>query len=113
MQSLILECAVRALLIAIFTGAVLGALRVKAARARHAVWTSVVVFMLALPVWTAWGPKAVVRVLNPVAATAVSRPIVSTDAFSAPDPKPMPPVRSAAWTWQSVLLGIYLLGFFA
>jgi TonB family protein len=112
MQSLILECAVRAFLIAIFMGAILGALRVKAARARHAVWTSVVVLMLALPVWTAWGPKAVVRVLNPVAASTTSLPIVSTDAFSAPVPAPTPPVRGLAWTWQSILPGIYLLGFF-
>ena len=63
MQALILECAIRACLIAICTGAVLHILRVKAARVRHTVWASVVVWMLALPVWTAWGPRAVVRAI--------------------------------------------------
>ena len=61
MQNLLLECAVRAALMAVCTAAVLYVLQVKAARVRHAVWASVVVLMLALPVWTAWGPRAVVR----------------------------------------------------
>jgi hypothetical protein len=96
MQNLILECAVRASLIAIGTGAVLHILRVKAARVRHTAWASVVVLMLALPVWTAWGPRAVVLVLKPA---AINQPTVSIDAFSGalpPQtvPAEAPPVRS-------------------
>jgi len=109
MQNLILECAIRALLIAICAGAVLYALRVKAARVRHAVWASVVIWMLALPVWTAWGPRAVVRVLSPVASPAANRTTISTDTFSPQAASPT--VRISAWTWQNCLAGIYLLGF--
>jgi TonB family protein len=114
MQRLILECAVRALLIALCTGAVLFLLRVKAARVRHAVWASVVAMMLALPVWTAWGPKAVVRVLNPAATPTTAPPTTSLEISATQQaPPPKPAVRSATLTWQNYLAGIYLLGFFA
>ncbi len=111
MQNLILECAVRAFLIAICMGAVLSVLRVKAPRVRHAVWAGVVVLMLALPLWTAWGPRTAVRVLSPVTAPAVNRSIVSADAISGQ--AAAPPVRGLTWTWQSWLAAIYLLGFCA
>ena len=107
MQNLILECAVRACLIAVCMGAVLWVLRVKAARVRHAVWASVVVLMLALPVWTAWGPRAVVRATDTLAVqAAVQAWPLGTMA--------QPAVRSRAWSqgwpWQSYLIGIYLFG---
>jgi TonB family protein len=118
MQNLILECVIRASLIAVCTGAVLYILRVKAARVRHAVWAGVVVLMLTLPVWTAWGPRAVVRVPKPATAAAINRSTISTDTFSAqtlPQPfsveMPKPPVWSLAWSWRNCLAGIYLLGF--
>ena len=117
MQYLILECAVRALLIAVCTGAVLLILRVKTARVRHGVWASVVVLMLALPVWTAWGPRAVVRVLHPAATPTVSQSAVSAAVISAqalpeafPAESPAPPVRRLALTWWNCLAALYLLG---
>src|SRR5216684_1591733 len=117
MQNLILECAVRASLIAICTAAFLYILRVKAARVRHGVWASVVVLMLALPVWTAWGPRAVVRVLNPWLNPATPRSTISTGIISGqalietlPVETPKPPVRSLLWTWRSALTGVYLVG---
>jgi TonB family protein len=120
MQTLILECAVRASLIAICTGAILYILRVKGARMRHTVWASVVVLMLALPVWTAWGPRAVVRLLKPATAPTVNVSTLSAEAFSGQRlpqalrvEMPKPPVRSVTLTWQSFLAGIYLLGFCA
>jgi beta-lactamase regulating signal transducer with metallopeptidase domain len=64
-----LESSVRVMLIALGAAAVLGVFRVKAARVRHNVWAAVVVAMLALPLWIAWGPMAVVRVL-PAATVA-------------------------------------------
>ena len=33
------------------------------AAARHSAWTGVVILMLLLPVWTAWGPKVSWRIL--------------------------------------------------
>src|ERR1700689_4176433 len=118
MEKLILECMVRGGLIAVCTGVGVYMLGVKAARVRHAVWAGVVVLMLALPVWTAWGPRAVVRVLKPATAPTISRSTISTGAVSAqalpqefPMEMPTPPVRSLAWTWRSCLAGVYLLGF--
>jgi TonB family protein len=120
MQNLILECAVRASLTAVCMGAVLCILRVKSARVRHAVWTSVVVLMLALPVWTAWGPRAMVRVLRPADTPTTSRSTASIAAFSAQAlPQAFraatrkPPVDSPTLTWRNCLAGIYLLGFCA
>ena len=114
MPRLVLEFAVRAALIAIGTAAVLGLLRVKSAGARHAAWAGVTVLMLLLPVWTAWGPRATVRMLPPVAAPA-ALPIVfdlpalppATYAVAQPIPRP-----SFQWTWRMSLAAAYLLGAF-
>jgi len=117
MQHLILECALRSLLIAISAGTVLHILQVRNARVRHAVWASVVALMLALPVWTAWGPRAVVRVLPPPATPAVSRsaaPEAAVSAQALPQAfhaeTPLPPSRSLAWSWRNCLAALYLLG---
>jgi hypothetical protein len=67
MERLWLECAVRAALIVAAAAVVLSAMRVKDANAKHSVWAGVVAMMLLLPIWTAWGPEASLRVLPPVA----------------------------------------------
>src|SRR5262245_50670848 len=63
MERLLFECAVRATLFAIVTALALWGMRIKNAGARHRVWSGVVVLMLALPFWTAWGPHVSVPVL--------------------------------------------------
>jgi len=110
MMQLIVECVVRSVVIAFCTAIVLYVLRVKAARVRHAVWASVVVLMLVLPVWTAWGPKAVLRILKPAPAIAVAQPAVAQQTLPEGE-GPASPVERAVWTWQDSLLGLYLLGF--
>ena len=109
MEKLILECAVRSVLIAVCTALALYALRVRAARVRHAVWASVVVLMLALPLWTAWGPKAVLRVLKPAPVVAASEMAVVTmtqvDSVASPVT-----ARKKTWSAGDYLLGIYFLG---
>ena len=65
MEHLFFECAVRAALFVGATAIVLHAMRVKAAAARHGVWAGVVVLMLLLPIWTAWGPRVSLRLLPP------------------------------------------------
>ncbi len=112
MEKLILECVVRSLLIAVCTAAALFVLRVKAARVRHAVWASVVGLMLILPVWTAWGPKAVLRVLKPEPAIVYTQPLEVQQTVSDPE-GPAVPVRSELWTWQNAMIAAYLLGFCA
>ena len=70
MERLFVECAVRAALIAVVTAVVLRAIGIKSAAARHTAWSSVMLTMLLLPVWTAWGPKAPIRLLPPLAQPA-------------------------------------------
>ncbi len=118
MERLLLECAIRALLIATAAAVVLRIMQVRTATARHAAWAGVVVLMLLLPLWTAWGPKASVRVLPPLpernAIQAV--PAVSADSMAgvwlrelypeASEPAPPP----SGWHWRDLLLVIYALG---
>jgi beta-lactamase regulating signal transducer with metallopeptidase domain len=117
MQRLFLEFVVRAALIAVGTAAVLKFLRVKTAGARHAAWASVVVLMLMLPVWTAWGPKAPLRVLPAIGAPGASRVIAPA---TAPSQDPLaqkldlessrPAPRSPALNWWTCMAGLYLFG---
>jgi beta-lactamase regulating signal transducer with metallopeptidase domain len=105
MERLFLECAVRAALMVGATAIVLYAMRVKAATARHSVWTGVVALMLLLPIWTAWGPKASLRVLSPLAQSIANKAkapikISSTGVLRSTEVDP----KIAVW------LGAYLLG---
>jgi hypothetical protein len=63
MQTLLIESSLRAILIATVIALVLWTMRIKTASVLHAVWASVVVLMLLLPAWVAWGPKAPLPVL--------------------------------------------------
>ena len=117
MQRLLLECALRAALIAVGTAAVLEILRVKTAGARHAAWVSVVVLMLVLPVWTAWGPKALVPVLPAFRATGASQDIPPANASSTHAPaaeihreKAQPSSGPPAFYLSTGLAGLYWLG---
>jgi TonB family protein len=110
METLITECFVRSALIAIGVTAVLFALRVKAARVRHAVWTSAVIVMLLLPIWTAWGPKAVLHLLKPESAPSQMQPAVETIQTST---AARPVLHRAAWSAENWLAALYLLGLVA
>jgi uncharacterized protein (TIGR03435 family) len=116
MERLLFEFGIRAALIVLTTAIVLRVLRIRIAAAQHAVWAGVLMVMLLLPAWLAWGPKARVPVL-PAMPTAVLSPVapVSFAAPAAPisipleipdTPAPKPPV----WNWSSAFLGVYLLG---
>ncbi len=112
MQSLLLECAVRAALIASVTSAVLVVLRVRSAAARHAAWLGVVLWMLVLPSWTAWAPKANWRIL-PSARQATTGTVPVSTAWLPASPE-MPPSgvesRRFAWSWWTLLLAAYAVG---
>jgi bla regulator protein BlaR1 len=112
MQGLLFESAVRATLIAAAVALVLLVMRVKAASARHAVWAGVVVLMMLLPAWVAWGPKASLPVL-PSQAHAAKAPVDYV-------PPPLPAGRAETAPRTSpgredggypVVPAIYLLGF--
>lgn len=63
MPALLLDVAVRAVLIAAGTAFILWALRIRPAAGQHAAWTMVLVVMLLLPIWSLAGPKISVPVL--------------------------------------------------
>src|SRR5208283_1327500 len=105
MERLFIECAVRAALLVAGTALVLYVTRVRAAAARHSVWAAVVLLMLMLPIWTAWGPKVQLRVLPPVAPTTAGEAIAPAGAVSTGF-LPLPLVSAR----QAVLLGVYLMG---
>jgi len=107
-MTILFESAIRVTLIAAVIALVLFAMRIKTASVLHAVWASVVVLMMLLPAWVAWGPKASLPVLPPQ-ATAGLTPLVDV-------PPPLPagleerspsPVREDG---GFSLLGVYLLG---
>jgi hypothetical protein len=114
MAQLILEFMLRTALIAAVTAAVLRVMKVRAA-VSHAVWAGVVVVMLLLPAWLAWGPKAYLRVLPNVtnrspAVAGVPRMLVQPTRLRPPGDA----FRSAthpASRWPELALGVYLLGF--
>jgi hypothetical protein len=113
-EHLLFEFAIRAALIAAGTAAVLRILRVRTAAARHLAWAGVMVLMMLLPVWTAWGPKASWRILPAAAAPAASQATVPAEALSElalPGLDVMaPPAQRAEWNWPECLAGIYFLG---
>ncbi|HLK65139.1 MAG TPA: M56 family metallopeptidase [Bryobacteraceae bacterium] len=120
MESLFVECAVRAALIAVVTAAVLSAIGIKPAAARHTAWTGVLLTMLLLPIWTAWGPKTPVRLLPPVEFRGtIETPAQSVFPSSVRLTEvrqlqaPVPPPSGQNWTWENLLLLVYASGAFA
>lgn len=112
MQRLFMECAVRAALIAMGIAAALRLLRVKSAGARHAAWAGVMVLMLLLPAWMAWGPRASLRLLPAVPAAPIAMaPIVLSTPMGLAQVRAesIPAMHSTRWNWLAIL---YLSGAF-
>jgi GWxTD domain-containing protein len=117
MERLLVECVVRATVIATATAIVLSLARIRTPAVLHGTWASVVIAMLLLPLWTIWGPSASIPVLPQRVATAsvAVRPPVAIDAGSVPQAEgarsqlePMSAPRdTSAWSWQHLALGIY------
>jgi len=107
MEQLFLECSVRAALLVGGTAVVLYAMRVKHPASKHSVWVGVVGLMLVLPIWTAWGPKASLRLLPPMARITANEPMPHAGSF----PTALLPSAQIS-AWQAVLLAVYLFGLF-
>ena len=73
-MTILFESAIRVTLIAAIIALVLLAMRIKTASVLHAVWASVVLLMMLLPVWVAWGPKASLPVLPPEVGQTAALP---------------------------------------
>jgi uncharacterized protein (TIGR03435 family) len=111
MQRILMECVVRAALIAAGTGLVLAIVRVRAAAARHAVWAGVVAAMLLLPVWSVWGPKAPLRVLRPASAAPAISAQATPEAVAFGPGAPSAPLPNVPRHPKiSLLLLVYLAG---
>lgn len=119
MGSLFVECAVRAALIAIITAVVLRTIGIKPAAARHTAWTSVMLTMLLLPIWTASGPKTPIRLLPPVEwhgnietprQNVLPYSVRLTEMREVKTSGPHPAGQN--WSWQSLLLIVYGFGAF-
>jgi bla regulator protein blaR1 len=111
-MTILLESAIRVTLIAAIIGLVLFAMRIKTASVLHAVWASVVVLMLLLPAWVAWGPRASIPVLAPERSLAIELlpPPLPAGLVSTTPASPVSiPVRSPAREGGGYL-AIYLLG---
>ena len=106
MNRLFLECTLRAALLVVGTAAALYFMRIRAAAARHSLWTATMLIMLALPIWTMWGPKLSLPVLPAPPSTNASYATSRATIFSA-TATPSPAVS----TWQWALFGTYLFGF--
>jgi GWxTD domain-containing protein len=94
MERVLLEAAIRAILLALATAAVVWVMRVKTAAGRHAAWTVVLLGMLALPLWMLWGPKASLPVTSsrPLTAWAIT---AAAPPGAAPRLEPPPETASA------------------
>jgi beta-lactamase regulating signal transducer with metallopeptidase domain len=119
MPTLFLDVAVRAALVALGTACILRALRIRTAAVRHAAWTTVVIAMLLLPIWSVAGPKVALAVLP---STAVSLEVDSAPGNLAPQPSVTPgltPIAETASTVSDsgpglwVFIAAYLVGVFA
>jgi beta-lactamase regulating signal transducer with metallopeptidase domain len=123
MERVLIESAIRAVLLAITAAAVLRVSRITTASGRHATWTVVLLTMLTLPLWTLWGPKAALPVLpTRSVSVALSSAPVEHVPFVAPagESSAMTPVgvapadavtpRASNISWRAVALAIYGLG---
>ncbi len=100
------EFLVRSTLMALCAAVGLFVFGVRTARVRHGVWTGVMVAMLGLPFWSAWGPKAVLRLLTPPSSAVVATQI----AVFADSGAIVAPVRPAFWTAEKILIAVWLTG---
>jgi hypothetical protein len=101
-MTILFESAIRVTLIAAVIALVLWIMRIKTTSVLHAVWAGVVVLMLLLPAWVAWGPKASIPILPPDRTPVVallSPPLPAGLADAAPRTSSVPspaPVRAGA-----------------
>jgi Spy/CpxP family protein refolding chaperone len=110
MESLLLESAIRAVLVAAGTALILRVFGITAAAVRHRAWTGVVLLMLVLPLWAAIGPNVGLPILEPGpigsgVADDPSLPGISDAAVVTHLVQPAAPIP-----WRAFLLILYAAG---
>ncbi len=119
MLSVLFESAVRATLIAGMVALILRGMRIESPAVRHAVWTSVVITMLVLPLLVAWGPEASLRIVPPVApeperlVSVHSRDGTNATQVAARRAWVVPNIAGepVSRRWRTYATGAYLVGF--
>ncbi len=115
MDTVLLESSLRAVVMFAAMAAVLALFRVRSGAARHAAWSAVLLTMLLLPAWTAWGPEMPLRVLPaaPLRAeylpTEVTQPLAAEPIAQRPVHRVPMRSQSTSWSWQEIAVGIYAL----
>lgn len=107
MERLLLEYFFRATLVLGGVAIILRITGVKAAAAKHRVWTGALGLMLILPIWTAWGPRVPFRLLAPPTHVTAGGSIIP-DRVPETVARPSPPLS----TGQAALVLVYLSGLF-
>lgn len=125
MERLLVECAVRATVIAVGTEVVVRVGRITAPAVLHRIWTGAVIAMLLLPVWGLWGPMASMPVSMPVlplpqaAVRIVTAPSQASTSARAPATEGLRQQANGAsaarpadwngreWSWRGLALAIY------
>lgn len=112
-MDILIESAFRATLVAGCCAVTIWLFRIKSASVCHRMWTATVLAMLALPVWTGWGPSLTLRILQrpspvdmSVAWTSVQPPAVRGGRMT-PIPTEIAP---ASWTGARVAWLVYIAG---
>jgi TonB family protein len=102
----------RSLVLFLVAGAAVGIFRVKAAAARHALWTVVAAGMLTLAALSPVLPPLPLRVLKPASAAApVPLPDIALPSVSPASSTPIPaPAPAFHFTWRDAVFGVWALG---
>jgi bla regulator protein blaR1 len=105
---MVLDFIGRSTLIAASAGLVIFAFRIRSAAARHALWTGVMLAMVALPV----APRAALPVLRyPTAPAFIQSAIPELPTVhTATPPTPAPAPSRPSWNWNATAIAVYLLG---
>ena len=94
-MDILAEAAVRVTVLALGVAVVLRALQIRSPQRAHRAWTAVVVVMLLLPVFVAWGPELAVPI---VPSQTLSRMIAPAQRDAAAQEPYRPPMTSAPST---------------
>jgi beta-lactamase regulating signal transducer with metallopeptidase domain len=104
---------VRVTVLALGVAVVLRALRIRSPWLMHGVWTTVVVIMLLLPVFVAWGPRLAVPLMPSYSAGEIGAPALGGVApAEVPTSLPVAPVAPGAQriTWIDAAMMLYVAG---
>jgi len=114
-MEILAESAARITVLAFGVVVVLRALNIRSPRVAHRVWTAVVVVMLLLPIFVAWGPELALPLLSPDAASTLRLPAADRIAAAASSEIPIESPFDAdraprRITWATAASAVYAVG---